>query len=230
LEAAARSAQAGGDDRTLDQLRADILSLMGHTALELGYVGLPPGTTVGAEQPEPDGPATPTPPPADSAAGEPLPDARLSDEPPAHEPGGPEGRFGASDDAAAQQDEPAGEQCSPDSETPAPLVSPTTTPTAEQDPPGELAPSPADLTQEADPAAPDPPDAGAEGTAVLTTGPPAPVDPPRPPGPSVEHQPMSRSGTVPRRWHMPVGHIGGQRAQIRVLVPLSVLLPADIAR
>ncbi|MBD8063127.1 HNH endonuclease signature motif containing protein [Oceanitalea stevensii] len=41
---------------------------------------------------------------------------------------------------------------------------------------------------------------------------------------------MSRSGTVPRRWHMPVGHIGGQRAQIRVLVPLSVLLPADIAR
>ncbi|WP_454084707.1 HNH endonuclease signature motif containing protein [Georgenia sp. Marseille-Q6866] len=29
---------------------------------------------------------------------------------------------------------------------------------------------------------------------------------------------------------MPVGHIGGQRAQIRVLVPLSVLLPPDIAR
>ncbi|WP_226924888.1 HNH endonuclease signature motif containing protein [Georgenia satyanarayanai] len=41
LEAAARSAEAAGDGRTIDQLRADVLALMGHTALEQGYVGLP---------------------------------------------------------------------------------------------------------------------------------------------------------------------------------------------
>ncbi|PYG01587.1 protein of unknown function [Georgenia satyanarayanai] len=41
LEAAARSAKASGDGRTIDQLRADVLALMGHTALEQGYVGLP---------------------------------------------------------------------------------------------------------------------------------------------------------------------------------------------
>ncbi len=41
LEAAARSAKAAGDSRTIDQLRADVLALMGHTALEQGYIGLP---------------------------------------------------------------------------------------------------------------------------------------------------------------------------------------------
>lgn len=41
LEAAARSAKASGDSRTIDQLRADAFSLMGHTALEQGYIGLP---------------------------------------------------------------------------------------------------------------------------------------------------------------------------------------------
>ncbi|WP_127572989.1 HNH endonuclease signature motif containing protein [Georgenia faecalis] len=42
LEAAARAAKNAGDTRTLDQLRADTLSLMGAAALELGYVGPPP--------------------------------------------------------------------------------------------------------------------------------------------------------------------------------------------
>ncbi|MCM3659647.1 HNH endonuclease [Georgenia satyanarayanai] len=41
LEAAARSAKAAGDSRTIDQLRADVFALMGHTALEQGYIGLP---------------------------------------------------------------------------------------------------------------------------------------------------------------------------------------------
>lgn len=45
LEAAARTARANGDQRTLDQLRADTLALMGHAALETGYVGLPPDTS-----------------------------------------------------------------------------------------------------------------------------------------------------------------------------------------
>ncbi|WP_152188641.1 HNH endonuclease [Georgenia satyanarayanai] len=170
LEAAARSAQAGGDDRTLDQLRADIFALMGHTALELGYVGLPPGTVVGADQPA--GPADDE--PADGAA-------RGADE----EPDGP----------APQEPEAVDEP-----EPPGP------------DEPGSPAAPPAD---------PDPPDRRSEGAAPPTAGPAAPPPPdPPPPGP----------GTVPRRWHMPVGHIGGHRAQIRVTVPLSVLLPPDIAR
>ena len=41
LEAAARSARAGGDSRTIDQLRADALALLGHGALERGFVGEP---------------------------------------------------------------------------------------------------------------------------------------------------------------------------------------------
>lgn len=39
LDAAARAARNNGDSRTLDQLRADTLALMGHTALALGHVG-----------------------------------------------------------------------------------------------------------------------------------------------------------------------------------------------
>ncbi len=39
LEAAARAAKNSGDRRTLDQLRADSLALMAHTALELGHIG-----------------------------------------------------------------------------------------------------------------------------------------------------------------------------------------------
>lgn len=39
LEAAARAAKNVGDSRTLDQLRADSLALMGHTALTLGAIG-----------------------------------------------------------------------------------------------------------------------------------------------------------------------------------------------
>ncbi|QDB80122.1 DUF222 domain-containing protein [Georgenia wutianyii] len=41
LEAAARGAKAGGDTRTIDQLRADALALLGHTALDQGFIGLP---------------------------------------------------------------------------------------------------------------------------------------------------------------------------------------------
>lgn len=39
LEAAARSAKARGDERTMDQLRADALALMGTTAIESGWIG-----------------------------------------------------------------------------------------------------------------------------------------------------------------------------------------------
>lgn len=44
LDAAARSAQAGGDGRTIDQLRADALASVGHNALAVGWIGaVPPG-------------------------------------------------------------------------------------------------------------------------------------------------------------------------------------------
>src|SRR5690625_3541930 len=39
LEGAARTAKAHGDTRTLDQLRADALSLLGHTAHDAGHIG-----------------------------------------------------------------------------------------------------------------------------------------------------------------------------------------------
>src|SRR5690625_4410302 len=42
LEGAARTAKANGDERTLDQLRADALSLLGHTAHSCGVIGFAP--------------------------------------------------------------------------------------------------------------------------------------------------------------------------------------------
>ncbi|WP_127573794.1 HNH endonuclease [Georgenia faecalis] len=45
VETSARAAKADGDPRTLDQLRADALALMGHGALELGYIGPPEAGT-----------------------------------------------------------------------------------------------------------------------------------------------------------------------------------------
>ncbi|WP_146237523.1 HNH endonuclease signature motif containing protein [Georgenia satyanarayanai] len=39
LDSAARAAKNAGDSRTLDQLRADSLALIGHTALTLGHIG-----------------------------------------------------------------------------------------------------------------------------------------------------------------------------------------------
>ncbi|WP_413452881.1 DUF222 domain-containing protein [Georgenia phoenicis] len=52
LDSAARAAKNAGDGRTMDQLRADALSLMAHGALMNGYIGVPP---VG---PDPTGPAS----------------------------------------------------------------------------------------------------------------------------------------------------------------------------
>jgi hypothetical protein len=42
LEAAARTARSSGDSRTTDQLRADILGGIGHSALATGWFGTPP--------------------------------------------------------------------------------------------------------------------------------------------------------------------------------------------
>ncbi|MCM3662328.1 DUF222 domain-containing protein, partial [Georgenia satyanarayanai] len=260
LQAAARSAQASGDDRTLDQLRADILSLMGHTALELGYVGLPPGTTPTTEQPAlepvPDRPATLEPMPGEPAAPEPMPGEPAAPEPMPGEPAAPEPMPGEPAAPEPMPGQPAPPESMPDrvgipehDPSPAPIgpwddtTVPSTatveeapgagapvafpgrcTPAAEQGDAGRLAPpgSPGP-----DPAPPDPPDHRPEGTGAPTVGSSTTAAPPEPPE---DPSPPGSAGTIPRRWHMPVGHIGGQRAQIRVLVPLSVLLPPDIAR
>ncbi|WP_420112189.1 DUF222 domain-containing protein [Pseudactinotalea sp.] len=42
VDAAARSAKAGGDDRTMDQLRADALAAMGSAAIQTGWIGPAP--------------------------------------------------------------------------------------------------------------------------------------------------------------------------------------------
>src|SRR5690625_4576007 len=54
LEGAARTAKAHGDTRTLDELRADALSLLGHTAHTAGHIGH------GGGHASPDGAATAT--------------------------------------------------------------------------------------------------------------------------------------------------------------------------
>ncbi len=195
LEAAARSARAGGDERTLDQLRADILSLMGHTALELGYVGLPPGASVGAEQP---------------AVDEPAPTSTSDDT--TVQPGS----------AAAERSAAAG--------GPAALRGPLTPATEKGGPDGLAAAGSVSPAADPDPVAQVPPGHVSEGTGVSPANSLSPAAPPGPPGPPADAPPPGCAGTVPRRWHMPVGHIGGQRARISVHVPLSVMLPPDIAR
>src|SRR5690606_2426726 len=129
LEAAARSAKAAGDTRTVDQLRADALALLGHAALEQGYIGLPAGFG-GQEESEEAGTG----------------------------PSGTDG--GGADTAPRAARSPDADGCG----------------------------------------VPDVPSA-AVGTADL--------------------QPLS---DYLRMLHMPVGTIGGRRAQIRVTVPLSALV------
>lgn len=142
LEGAARHARAAGDERTLDQLRADTLALLGHAALDRGFVGLAPPDQV------PLGPA----PPDASPPGLAPPDAS---------PLAPEN---------------------------APPV---------DDPGAGLSPTTRWLLGYEDPPPHDDPDL-------------APM--------------MQTGGSYRRTLHMPVGGIGGSRTQIRVTVPLSVLI------
>ncbi len=87
LEAAARAAKNAGDSRTLDQLRADSLALMGHTAHVLGHIGPHAGASCacGCDTSDDPGPRTD----GDTTAGAqppgPRPDA--GSPPPALPPG-----------------------------------------------------------------------------------------------------------------------------------------------
>ncbi len=134
LEAAARAAKAAGDTRTIDQLRADAVALLGHGALEHGFIGVPEGDV-------PDGlPASPVSADQDE---DPQPDAR-------------QGRGSGPADAGDHEPPSA--------------------------PPADAAP-------------------------VMHTG-----------------------NSFLRTPHMPLGTIGGRRAQVHVTIPLSVLIPPELLR
>lgn len=94
VDAAARSAKSVGDARTMDQLRADALALMGEAAIQSGWIGGPPPRPDGAP-PEPDG----TPPGADGTSPE---RGRTSPE-----PGRTTGRRATSDTPASAGVRPA---------------------------------------------------------------------------------------------------------------------------
>ena len=128
LEAAARTARAAGDSRTVDQLRADALALLGHGALEQGFVGVT----------------------GSGPAGEP-------------------------DQGGSRRDRSTDGR-------PSPAAEPSSS------------------------AAPD--------------------SPPAEHGPDVPA--FDVGNTFLRTPHLPIGTIGGRRAQINVTVPLSVLLPPEV--
>ena len=180
LEAAARTAKANGDTRTIDQLRADALALLGHGALEHGFIGAPetaPSPGDDADAAEPDPPADGAP-PADATSADgspPVGSAPADDSPP------PAGATASGDDGPP----------------PADGTGPST---------GDDGPPPADGT------APSTADDGpppVDGTAPADDAPPV----------------MQTGNSFLRTPHMPVGTIGGRRAQVSVTVPLSVLIP-----
>ncbi|WP_324653604.1 DUF222 domain-containing protein [Georgenia sp. H159] len=186
LEAATRTARANGDRRTVDQLRADTLALMGHAALENGYVGLPPNPSRTVAPPAPDG---------DDGAAAPSPADRSHAE--------------ASQSTCAAPAAAGGEQ--PPSTDPAAVG-------AEQ-PPRRSAAPPGAAQQDGRPGGPTTGNEGhgsrvPDGTAPPDTG----VGPPDGGAPLLPH------GRC-----MPIGRIGGRRTQVRVTVPLAVLLPPDVA-
>ncbi len=79
LDAAARTAKAGGDPRTMDQLRADALAAVGHNALATGWIGRAPAPAP-ASVPlvaVPVGPVPAKPVPAGLVPGEPVPAERV---------------------------------------------------------------------------------------------------------------------------------------------------------
>lgn len=182
LEAAARTAKASGDTRTLDQLRADAVALLGHGALEYGFIGVPPaspgGDGSGPENASSDGAV----PPKGPSVQERVPC---------------EG--GTADGAAAACDADAGVLADgPDPESDEQAGSePAEAPAAE--------PAEESLSDGGAPAAPNPP--------------PAPPDPGAPT--------FHTGNSFLRTPCMPIGSIGGRRAQVKVTVPLSVLIPFE---
>ncbi|MFD1505004.1 DUF222 domain-containing protein [Georgenia yuyongxinii] len=206
LDAAARSAKAGGDGRTLDQLRADILAAIGADALIQGGFGAP----TPARTPIPVPPA----PPVDTPIRRPAPDpsdqhldreAAETTDPAPDEPAAPP--VNAPVDAVGPADAPD------DADLPAPPTGPPPDQRPDADgvpdavPPPDVDNVPDAIPRDADapPSAPAPPD---------TTDPPGSVDPP------------GTDPPPPRAW-IPLGLLGGVPVRVNVTVPMATLLGGD---
>ncbi|MEE6282523.1 DUF222 domain-containing protein [Georgenia sp. MJ170] len=184
LEAAARSAKASGDSRTLDQLRADALALMGHAALDRGFIGVTDPPAAGTEAPsDADDDQT-----ADDDGQTAADDGQT---------GTDDGQTAADDDqTAADEDQTAtdGNRNATDDEQ-----------TAADD--GQTAADDGQTAADDGQTAPDADHAtsGDDHAVAFQTG-----------------------GSYLRTPRMPVGGIGGRRTQIKVTVPLSVLIPPGL--
>ncbi|WP_448072508.1 DUF222 domain-containing protein [Georgenia yuyongxinii] len=254
LDAAARSAKAGGDGRTMDQLRADILAAVGADALCQGGFGAP----ADAPSPIPFPPAPPVDPPMRRPAPDPH-DPRLDPEPGPGQRTEPE-TPGAEPEAPApepQTEAPEPQTAAPEPQTPAPepeapgfepeaLVpagAATPTPTAE--------PMDAGSPGDEHPDGGEPPHAATAADAAAPPGdadpPPPPADPPQaadpphvadpshvadPPGdagpPHVADpphvDPAGGPDRPPPRVWFPIGLRGGVPVRINVTVPMTTLL------
>lgn len=224
LEAAARTARANGDTRTIDQLRADALALLGHGALDHGFIGTDQTPARPPAQGDADG----------SQAGDEAADMSQAGE------GAADTSAGA--DGAADESQQAGEETgdmsqaadgSADASQGADRAadgsagaSPDVTGTVDT-PPRDDAPQPEALGTEQEPVQDRPPGPGtpddpAQARAQAGAHDPLPGDtatsPQAPPA-------LQTGNSFLRTPHMPIGTIGGRRAQIKVTVPLSVLIP-----
>ena len=200
LEAAARAAKNTGDSRTLDQLRADCLALMGHTALALGHIGPHPAlycscagcASQRAEHEE-----------AGTAA------APAGDSDPAPTPAPPSA--GAVPSGAGDPDMPLPTS----TPAPAPALAPdaaTSTSDTTGMPTSTGAPMPATGSTEV------PAPAGAAEPQCCCASRPRVADGPPHPGHRLP------GGLLPL---IKLGTLAGGRADIRITVPLNVLLPDE---
>ncbi|WP_324651530.1 HNH endonuclease signature motif containing protein [Georgenia sp. H159] len=198
LEAAARTARAAGDTRTIDQLRADALALLGHGALDHGFIGAPP-----ERHSIPDHEVTGAVEAEGSADGGGL--ASSAD--------GVDGVDGADGADGADAETSADGVEGADAETSADGVHVEGSADRGGSADGEGRTDSASV-QPGDSAEPTSTGGGASADPPPTGAAPAPSDNPV----------MHTGNSFLRTPHMPIGGIGGRRAQIKVVVPLSVLV------
>lgn len=203
LEAAARSAKAHGDKRTLDQLRADALATMGHTALATGRIG--PCST--CEDPG-KGPSIDQ-------------DHRADADTDADVGAGADTQAGAETDTRAK----AGTDAAPDATADAGAGRDTDT--QSEAGPGARARTNTDTDTSADARAAD------SGEAEASAGAPAQADPEEDDPDGTRSDPTdipAEQHLFPGDVLTPftLGTVGGARAQIRITVPLSTLMGTSI--
>ena len=241
LEAATRAARNNGDARTLDQLRADSLALMGHGALALGYIGPHPGWDCPCGCSPASDDATPGPTSADLSHGVEIAPATNAADPPPKSNAAPLGPSvnappghaitsvtGTAEPPPDIDTAPAGTSAGPpvrDDSSGGVLTAVTQLPPADDRVPGSTcAPPPVDDgTPRTVPAGPLRSGAADHGDTPAGT----PLPPVR-----VADAPPRPGQRLPDRLPplVKLGSLGGGRADIRITVPLDVLLPDEQAR